>query len=57
MVRKGEVIRNDGGWLFCDLNGGGGGPNVGCQLKFYNFVVCRLSVKIFDLCRLSVSIS
>ena len=35
--------------------GEGGGPHVGCRLKFDFF--CWLSVTIFDLCRLSVNLS
>ena len=35
------------------MGGGGGGPHVGCQLKFNHSVGCRL---IFDLCQLSVNL-
>ena len=32
---------------------GGGGPNVGCRLKFHYCVASQL--QFFDLCRLSVN--
>ena len=31
--------------------GGGGGPHVGCRLKFHYFVGCRLKVSTFVGCR------
>ena len=32
------------------LNGGGGGPHVGCQLKFHYFVACQLKFSTFIGC-------
>ena len=37
------------------LNGGGGGPHVGCRLKFQYFVGCRLKFHYFVGCRLKIS--
>ena len=46
-VNSGETTFEEG------LNGGGGGPLVGCRLKFSNFVGSRLKFSIFVGSRLN----